>query len=145
MTKFLIMSFFVLLQRYPFSNKSLCYGDSIAVGYCQGLLGYQKSGATPSQVYLYLLNDVDKLYNRDVVVSTGVSNNRYDFKLIEKQFKLLANSGARSVTILGAANGRYDVENVKLIELCKKYMIVCMGGFTPGNDRVHARTYKRYE
>lgn len=146
MVKLLIAGLTVVaLQAYPFHPGTLCYGDSIAVGYCRGLQGYQKNGANPSQVYSFILSDYDKLHNRDVVISTGVSNGHRDFKSIEKQFDVLRYSSARSVTVLGAAKGRYDAENVKLIELCRKYGFICLGGFTPGKDNVHPRTYKRYE
>ena len=145
MQKMLLIGMLFIAQGLPFSKDALCYGDSIAVGYCRGMQGYQKGGSNPKQVLSYLSYEVDKFYGKDIVVSTGVSNNRKDFKSIENQFALLHVSGAKSVTILGAANGRYDAENVRILKLCDIYGFKCLGGFTPSSDKVHPRTYKRYE
>jgi len=143
--KMLLIGMLLIVQGLPFNKDALCYGDSIAVGYCRGMQGYQKGGSNPRQVLSYLKHDVNKFYGKDIVVSTGVSNNRKDFASIESQFALLHTSGARSITILGPAKGRYDTENVRILRLCDIYGFKCLGAFTPSSDKVHPRTYKRYE
>ena len=124
------------------------YGDSIAVGYGGKTSGSRRVGASPAEVLAYLERDLknnpEKFKGSTVNISTGVSNNPGDFKSIERQLALLQKSGAR-VNVLGAAQGRYDRENARLAALSSTYGANFKGGFVPGRDGVHPRSYSSYD
>jgi len=124
------------------------YGDSIAVGYGGRTSGSRRVGASPAEVLGYLERDLknnpEKFKGSTVNISTGVSNNPSDFKSIERQLALLQKSGAR-VNVLGAAQGRYDKENARLAALSSTYGANFKGGFVPGRDGVHPRSYSSYD
>ena len=123
------------------------YGDSIAVGYGGDSPGTRRVGASPAEVYGQLQSALKDNPNRfrgqTVNLSTGVSNNPSDFKSIERQLNLLKQSGA-NVNVLGAAQGRYDKQNERLSSLTSKYGANFKGGFVPGRDGVHPRSYSSY-
>lgn len=123
------------------------FGDSIAVGYGGNSPGLRRVGASPSTVYSFLQqqlkNNPTSFKGSTVNLSTGVSNNPSDFTSIENQLKLLADSGA-NVNVLGAARGRYDAQNQQLQNLSQKYGFSFLGGFDPGPDKVHPKTYASY-
>lgn len=128
--------------------KEFCYGDSISVGYCKNSSGSRRVGASPREVLSYLERDLrdnpEKFRGKTVNISTGVSNNPDDFGSIERQLALLTKSGAK-VNVLGAAQGRYDRENQRLQSLSTKYGVNFKGGFVPGRDGVHPRSYASYD
>lgn len=88
-------------------NNSLFVGDSIARGYKQSNLA--TNGHNPKKV----LNTLQKassnggLAGRTVVLSTGLSNNVTDWANVDKQLKLLSESGA-NVVVLGIADNFKD-------------------------------------
>lgn len=124
------------------------YGDSIAVGYGGDSPGTRRVGASPAEVYGQLQSALKDNPNRfkgqTVNLSTGVSNNPSDFKSIERQLYLLKQSGA-NVTVLGAAQGRYDKQNARLASLSSTYGANFKGGFVPGRDGVHPKSYSTYD
>jgi len=128
--------------------KEFYYGDSIAVGYGGDSPGSRRVGASPAEVLSNLerdlKNDPGKFKGQTVNISTGVSNNPGDFRSIEKQLKLLQQSGA-NVKVLGAAQGRYDKENERLAALSTQYGANFKGGFKPGRDGVHPASYASYD
>lgn len=88
-------------------NNSLFVGDSIARGYKQSNLA--TNGHNPKKV----LNTLQKassnggLTGKTVVLSTGLSNNVTDWANVDKQLKLLSESGA-NVVVLGIADNFKD-------------------------------------
>ena len=124
------------------------YGDSIAVGYGGRSPGSRRVGASPAEVLSYLERDLkdnpEKFKGRTVNLSTGVSNNPSDFRSIEKQLRLLQQSGAK-VSVLGAAQRTYDKENERLAALSAQYGANFKGGFKPGRDGVHPASYASYD
>lgn len=128
-------------------GQPLFFGDSIAVGYGGKFPGFRRVGASPAEVYSFLQqqtkNNVNPFQGALVNLSTGVSNNPSDFASIENQLKFLRNAGA-NVNVLGAARGRYDTQNQQLQDLSQKYGFNFLGGFTPGADAVHPKTYSSY-
>ena len=88
-------------------NNSLFVGDSIARGYKQSNLA--TNGHNPKKV----LNTLQKassnggLAGKTVVLSTGLSNNVTDWANVDKQLKLLSESGA-NVVVLGIADNFKD-------------------------------------
>jgi hypothetical protein len=123
------------------------FGDSIAVGYGGKSPGQRRVGAGPAEVYSFLQqqtkNNTNPFKGALVNLSTGVSNNPSDFASIENQLKLLSASGA-NVNVLGAAQGRYNSQNQKLQKLSQRYGFNFLGGFEPGADLVHPKTYSSY-
>lgn len=128
--------------------KEYYYGDSIAVGYGGKTAGSRRVGASPEEVLSYierdLRNNPEKFKGQTVNISTGVSNNPSDFRSIERQLARLQQSGAK-VNVLGAARGRYDKENERLASLSSQYGANFRGGFVPGKDGVHPRSYASYD
>lgn len=88
-------------------NNALFVGDSIARGYKQSNLA--TNGHNPKKV----LNTLQKassnggLTGKTVVLSTGLSNNVTDWANVDKQLKLLSESGA-NVVVLGIADNFKD-------------------------------------
>ena len=125
----------------------LFFGDSIAVGYGGKSPGQRRVGAGPAEVYSFLQqqikNNTNPFQGALVNLSTGVSNNPSDFASIENQLKFLSASGA-NVNVLGAAQGRYASQNQQLQKLSQKYGFNFLGGFEPGADLVHPKTYSSY-
>ena len=109
--------------------------------------GRRRVGASPSEVYSYLQQEIknNPAVFKDALInlSTGVSNNPSDFSSIKNQLDLLSSAGAR-VNIIGAAQGRYDKQNKQLEDLSKSYGFNFLGGFKPGPDLVHPATYGSY-
>jgi hypothetical protein len=136
----LLVSSLLFTQVFQKDNNTYCYGDSIAVGYCKNFLGKRKVGSNPAQVLTYLQNDTLKFKGKNIIISTGISNNRTDTISIEKQFELLKRT-ANTVIVIGAARGRYDKENLILAILSQKYGFKFTGGFNPSKDKVHPMTY----
>ena len=128
--------------------KEYYYGDSIAVGYGGKTAGSRRVGASPEEVLSYIERDLrdnpEKFRGKTVNISTGVSNNPSDFRSIERQLARLQQSGAK-VNVLGAARGRYDKENQRLASLSSHYGANFRGGFVPGKDGVHPRSYSSYD
>ena len=126
----------------------LFFGDSIAVGYGKNYPGKRREGASPNEIYSYLLeqlkNNPDSFRGRVINLSTGVSNNPSDFNSIVNQFDLLKRSNANKINILGAANITYGKENQKIKEFSDKYGFNFLGGFKPSSDGVHPETYSTY-
>ena len=100
----LLVSSLLFTQVFQKDNNTYCYGDSIAVGYCKNFLGKRKVGSNPAQVLTYLQNDTLKFKGKNIIISTGISNNRTDTISIEKQFELLKRT-ANTVIVIGAARG----------------------------------------
>ena len=128
--------------------KEYYYGDSIAVGYGGKTAGSRRVGASPEEVLSYIERDLrdnpEKFRGQTVNISTGVSNNPSDFASIERQLARLQQAGAK-VNVLGAARGRYDKENERLASLSSQYGATFRGGFVPGRDGVHPRSYASYD
>lgn len=128
--------------------KEYYYGDSIAVGYGGKSAGSRREGASPEEILSYIERDLrdnpEKFRGRTVNISTGVSNNPRDFRSIERQLARLQKSGA-IVNVLGAAKGRYDGENERLASLSSQYGATFKGGFVPGRDGIHPRSYASYD
>jgi len=150
MNRLIISTIAIVLFVIPIHAQTIqyCYGDSIAVGFCDGKYsGSRRVGASPVVVLGYLQSAIQSnpniFRNKTVELSTGVSNNPYDFTSIERQFQLLKNAGA-NVIVIGAAVGRYNTENQKLFTLSQKYGFTFKGGFIPGADGVHPYTYSSY-
>jgi len=125
----------------------LFIGDSIAEGYRNQGEGTTLVGASPSKVLNFLQQDLardpDAYRGRLINLSTGVSNNPTDLSSIQKQFELLSKTGA-IVNVLGAAKGTYDPQNRQLQQLSDQFGLRFLGGFDPGQDRVHPLSYSSY-
>ena len=123
------------------------YGDSIAVGYGKDAPGRRREGASPYEILGYLQQDLANnpiaFQNKLVNLSTGVSNNPYDFDSIQKQLELLRGAGA-TVNILGASKQRYSGENKQLAGLARNLGFNFLGGFDAGPDQVHPLSYASY-
>ena len=128
------------------------FGDSIADGFKTHHKGHgwTKVGAPPKDVLFYLKNTVLKTpgeyRNRDIYLSTGMSNNPTDIVTIAEQLRLLKDAGVK-VKVFGVSNkypkGNPVGMNATLASLCKTYGMTFLGGFEPGKDLVHPATYSK--
>lgn len=125
----------------------LFIGDSIAEGFRGQGVGTTRVGASPYAVLGFLQQDLARdpnaYRNRLINLSTGISNNPTDLASIKKQLELLSNAGA-TVNVLGAAKGTYDPQNQQLQQLSDQFGLKFLGGFDPGQDRIHPLSYTSY-
>ena len=112
--------------------------------------GISKVGAPPSEV-LGFLNEVgkDKLKDKNVILSSGISNGPSKIDKVEEELKLLKDINA-TVFIIGVSNnpptnlsGLVGM-NAKLEVLAKKFGFTFLGGFEPTSDKVHPASYDKY-
>lgn len=136
------------------TSPTMFYGDSIANGYRQFNKGqgFTQDGASPQLILRQLQQEFGKNNNafkgKNIVLSSGYSNNVNDLKAIEQQMILLKRAGA-NVQLLGVSN-QYNLHgqngglmNSNLQGLAKKYGANFLGGFDAGADNVHPPSYKR--
>ena len=103
--------------------------------------GISKVGAKPSEVLGYL-NEIgkEKFRGKNVIISTGLSNNPSDLTNIEKQLQLLKDVDAK-VYMIGVSNNPPDnlkaIVNSKLETLATKFGFTYFGGFAPSSDKIH--------
>lgn len=128
----------------------LAYGDSIAVGVRQagGLAGNAVGGRTSDQVLAALQADAEKLRGRQIILSTGASNDLntnlgFQPQNIRKQLDILKGVGAK-VVVLGVGSGVRDFGrvNAQLAQIAGDYGAPFTGELEEtGGGRVHPRDY----
>lgn len=131
-------------------KEKVFFGDSIADGYknYHKGSGWTKVGADPKTVLFYLSNTVlknpSKYRDKDVYLSTGISNNPTDSLSIATQLQRLKDLGVK-VKVFGISNqypkGNPLALNTLLATLCKRFGHTFLGGFNAGKDKVHPATY----
>lgn len=136
------------------STGTLYYGDSIAEGYKTANKGdgNTKVGASPKyiadEISKALKANKDIFKGKDVILSSGYSNNNQDLKSVAEQLKMLNDAGA-NVRLLGVAkNFKGDKAlgtkmNSDLEALAKKMGVKFTGGFDASKDNVHPSAYKK--
>ena len=132
----------------PDTSKRLFIGDSIAEGMKDASKGEgnTKVGRNPSEVLSEMETmGSDYFKDKEVVLSTGLSNNTQDLDSVRKQMEFLKNAGAK-VKIAGMSNSREDLApgNQQLQELSSEYGYQFMGGYDAGEDKVHPTNYGDY-
>lgn len=131
-------------------KEKVFFGDSIADGYknYHKGSGWTKVGADPKTVLFYLSNTIFKnpsnYRDKDVYLSTGISNNPTDSLSISTQLQRLKDLGVK-VKVFGISNqypkGNPVGLNTLLATLCKRFGHTFLGGFNAGKDKVHPATY----
>lgn len=130
------------------TTSRLFIGDSIAQGMRDVAKGEGTTqvGRKPHEV----LSDMEKLgadhfKGKEVILSTGLSNNTQDLESVRKQMEFLKQSGAK-VKIAGMSNSREDLApgNQQLQGLASEYGYDFMGGYDAGKDKVHPTDYSAY-
>ena len=124
-------------------------GDSIGQGVAQanGLQGVYKSGAPPQAVLGMITGlPANALQGRNVIISTGASNNVGDTSLVEQQVDAAKAKGATSITLVGVGPHDSYVKagtNDKLAALAQQNGIAFTGPLT-GTDAqgIHPRNYR---
>jgi hypothetical protein len=123
-------------------------GDSIAQGMRDVAKGEGTTqvGRKPHEV----LSDMEALgpeyfKDKEVILSTGLSNNTEDLESVRKQMEFLKQSGA-NVKVAGMSNSREDLApgNEQLQSLAGEYGYQFMGGYDAGKDKVHPTDYSSY-
>lgn len=130
------------------ATQQLFIGDSIAEGMKTASKGEgnTKVGRKPGEI----LSEMEKMgpdyfKGKEVVLSTGLSNNTQDLDSVRKQMEFLKQSGA-NVKIAGMSNSREDLApgNQQLQDLANEYGYQFMGGFDAGKDKIHPTNYSEY-
>ena len=130
------------------SSQRVFIGDSIAEGMRTSAKGEgnTKVGRKPGEV----LSEMEKMgldyfKGKEVILSTGLSNNTEDLESVRKQMEFLKQSGA-NVKIAGMSNSREDLApgNQQLQGLASEYGYQFMGGYDAGKDKVHPTDYGSY-
>ena len=126
------------------------FGDSIALGYKTAFKaeGWATAGASPQTVLYYLsksiLEDPKKYKDKEIYLSTGMSNNPTDTLNIATQLLRLKECGVKA-NVLGVSNqypkGNPTGLNTVLATLCKRFGHTFLGGFNAGKDKVHPASY----
>jgi hypothetical protein len=113
-------------------------------------MGISRVGAPPSQVLEFLTTIKEKLSNKNIILSTGLSNSAGDIsgglKIIEEQLKLLKDTGSR-VYIAGITNNPPSTGNLpklkdqgrQLDALANKFGFTYLEDFTPNTDLIHPK------
>ncbi len=131
-------------------------GDSIAVGLNATNTGISHEitdqlqiGASPKEVLDFI--EATDVGGKEVVLSTGISNNSSQAGLIEDQLRTLKVKGAKRVLVAGTAKGgKYEALNddvrtaIEIVNAMYPNFIQFMGGFTPSADKVHPKNYADY-
>ena len=122
------------------------FGDSIAEGYKNYHKGdgWTKVGINPKTVLFYLNNTVFKepsnYRDKDLYLSTGISNNPTDTLSIATQLQRLKDCGIKA-KVFGVSNqypkGNPIGLNAFLLSLCKRFGHTFLGGFNAGKDKIH--------
>jgi hypothetical protein len=123
-------------------------GDSIAQGLkdAAGGEGHTIVSRKPHQVLADMENLGQEYFKgKNVVLSTGLSNNTQDIESVRKQMEFLKNAGA-NVQVAGMSNSREDLApgNQQLQQLSSEYGYSFMGGFDAGEDEIHPTSYSKY-
>lgn len=132
--------------------KPLIIGDSIGVLLQQHSDGFDADavvGRSPAQILRAVrgiaAKHPDALRGRDVILSTGASNNTQEVDLAREQIKVLQQGGAR-VVMVGVGN-RHDFVtadlNKKLAQIAQEEHVVFTGALDPTTlrrDHVHPTT-----
>jgi hypothetical protein len=129
--------------------KPLIVGDSIGVLLQQHSDGFDSDavvGRSPTQILRAIRNIAtktpDALRGRDVILSTGASNNTQDVALAREQIKVLKQAGAR-VVMVGVGNRQDFVAadiNKNLAQIAQDEHVVFTGALDPATlrrDHVH--------
>ena len=130
------------------TSQRLFIGDSIAEGMKDAAKGEGNTqvGRKPSEVLSEMERmGADYFKGKEVVLSTGLSNNTQDLDSVKKQMEFLKNAGAK-VKIAGMSNSREDLApgNQQLQQLSSEYGYDFMGGYEAGEDKVHPTNYGDY-
>lgn len=130
------------------SSQRLFIGDSIAEGMKDAAKGEGNTqvGRKPHEVLSEMERmGTDYFKGKEVVLSTGLSNNTQDLDSVRKQMEFLKNAGAK-VKIAGMSNSREDLApgNQQLQQLSSEYGYDFMGGYEAGKDKVHPTNYGDY-
>jgi len=135
-TKILTLCFFLISTSTALAAETVYVGDSIAQGFKNAAngTGLTKIGASPKTVLEYVKMTSDQ---KDIVLSTGISNNCNDFKSVEKQFQLLQNA---NLIVIGNKNCKPEINN-KLKYLCDKHKSCKFVPITSSKDGVHPAKY----
>lgn len=123
------------------TNATLYIGDSIAHGYKEynNGKGITKVGANPSTVLSYLEKaDLDNIKN--LVLSTGISNNCKQRSQVEKQFQHIRYKNINLQILL--LNSPYCKNYIFLKQLCTNDHNCRLVTF-PTTDGIHPTNYKR--
>ena len=123
-------------------------GDSIAQGMRDAAHGEgnTKVGRKPNEVLAEMEKmGPDYFKGKEVVLSSGLSNNTQDLESVRKQMEFLKQAGA-TVRVAGMSNSREDLApgNQQLQDLANEYGYSFMGGFEAGRDKVHPKNYGDY-
>lgn len=126
----------------------LFIGDSIAQGMKDAAKGEGNTqvGRKPGEVLSEMERmGVDYFKGKEVILSTGLSNNTQDLDSVRKQMEFLKSAGAK-VKIAGMSNSREDLApgNQQLQQLSSEYGYDFMGGYDAGKDKVHPTNYGDY-
>lgn len=130
------------------TNKPIFLGDSIADGMKNAVNGEGNTlKSRPPDVVLSEMQKMglDYFKGREVVLSTGLSNNTVDLDSVRKQMEFLKQAGAK-VKIAGMSNSREDLApgNQQLQSMAEEYGYQFMGGFDAGEDLIHPKNYGEY-
>lgn len=136
-----------IASHYKRLSGPFVVGDSLGVG-VQQVGGYEGEtiNSIPPQKVLDAVNGLSDLQvkGRDVILSSGASNDPSQVALVNDQVKALQDKGAKSVTLLGVGD-RPDIAgaNATLADIAQKSGAT----FRPidpsvlSGDRVHPRNY----
>ena len=130
------------------TSQRLFIGDSIAEGMKDAAKGEGNTqvGRKPHEVLSEMERmGADYFKGKEVILSTGLSNNTQDLDSVKKQMEFLKTAGAK-VKIAGMSNSREDLApgNQQLQQLSSEYGYDFMGGYEAGKDKVHPTNYGDY-
>lgn len=136
------INLFILLSLIS----GICYaqpvyvGDSIAQGFKLAAKGegLTKVGASPKTVLEYVKMTNDR---KDIILSTGISNNCNDFNSVKKQLDLLKDN---NLTLIGNKNCKPEI-NDELKKLCNQHKSCKFIPLLDSKDGIHpSKYYKLY-
>ena len=145
----------ILAFLYIHSEVSMAHvavGDSIAVCMINGGADGQEGrtarvGASPAYILAMISALGPWISNRDIILSSGVSNNPSQIFLVGRQIDELRRAGARNIVLLGVGM-REDIRRANgVLETIARMRVVKFRGIEPtGPDQVHpANCRKTYE
>ena len=128
----------IAINGFSLKNRSGSYGIKSTDS-----KGISEVGATPKKI-LGFLEEIgkQKFTDKNVIISTGLSNDAKDLTTIKKQLQLLKDVNAK-VYMIGVSNDPPsnipDLKggNDKLKNLASEFGFTFFGGFKPSSDKVH--------